>query len=1138
MKKKIGIITLILSILFIGGISVLAYFNLTTSSNNITISKDLTGDIIEIESFDSLITYAKNETYNNSSESSTISDNSQNRKALKFQNDIVLYNDLYITADTNLDLAGYNLYLNGYKLIYNNKFYGTFQIYSSKEGSYIIPEQVIVATSDDTITYTDRTDASEGSIEIYTPNAVVTTNKNISCKILNNYASSEEDEETKELSGYIKVVSSSNLYLAYDAFKLISEKLLTYTDERVANIDLTTLASNSKITTSDNVSTFDSSLFMPNRVVNNVCYCAYSDISHTSCAFANGSLDLPFTYYNYSNISIEYESSNEDILSNLGIITLPDDEKDVTLTINIKLDDKVIATSEVVLHIINPDNNEASEKQAQTLVLETLKKYYNSESNLYRLDHDLILPKKIGESTITYTPYVKSSDSDATTIFDGDATTYKAISSNSYIKDVDGDTDNNYVLLSPNSSLKALQIKINTDTDTTGVTLYVRAACVDTVISNESTLAKNLLNEWYGGKITIYKTDDNYSNQELYSLNDIDTTLYPNITSLHYKLTNDSNRLYTLTDSTDTSKGLLEVTSGKTPEVYIQDVLLTCVFVINGKDISIDLSIEVKQGSDETISSFMPYYYYYSDYIKNNTNNYVDFDIEIPLAYSTTGPIVLFDFVTLTSAYKDPGEETGTTYDSSVINQTSAIRVKLYYNKNSYLLDSPEKGKSYKDIFDKYLTDNNISLSNILSYGDAKWIIVYNLSEVANENQSMGLLYNYKMKVSDNWSTYCYSTTTKQYLTTFTLAGALHYGTDIKDETFYKWIYDSFNLNVNDDNAYTIGDYTKAINYSAGTSTTKGKYVLVDWLNQNVAVDVTSDDTLDSVSDFTGIKYLKGTHSVNLTGMLTSETSAISICQELATLTNLEELILKDCTGVTEGFDTSNYTENDNDSLSRFNALTNLSTLNVEGCNIYQFDFLENLTWLNDVHIENQVVDSSSDSTLSIFYGSNGLTNYWVFADITLTGVSVYNTYAGTGEVLFEESKTINDYTRLKNGIFYQSQLKTGVAVSSLYSSFSTTPSDYLLAKSYNSNTVSNATIVWSFVEYEKTSDTAIDKTKKYYTKNDGSYTEVTSPNVEDISLYYEKYDDTTADAFQVTYSFTLSGKSISFSIKFNVERY
>ena len=1136
MKKKIIILLSILSIILIVSVSAFAYFNLTTSSNDLAITKDLNSDTIEIESFDSLITYAKNETYNNKDESSTISDTSANRKALKLKNDIVLYNDLYITADVNLDLAGYTLYLNGYRLIYNNKFYGTFQIYSSKSGSYIIPEQVIVTTNDDTLTYTDRTEALEGYIEIYTPNAVVTTNSNITCKVLNNYTDSTKSEETKTLSNYIKVINSSNLYLAYDAYKLVSEKLLNYTDERLDNIDLTTLSTSSNITSTDNIYTINCKLYIPTRSINSTSYCAYSNTEH-ACAYVTETLDLPFAYYNYSNVSIEYESSNTDIVSNLGIVTIPSKEEDVTLTINIKLDDSVIATSSVVLHVVNTTDAESSNKLALTFAYEAIKKYYNTESNLYRFDHDLILPKKIASSTITYTPYVKSTDSDASTIFDGDTDTYKASSSTSSIKDVDGDDSSNYVLLSPNSSLKALQINVKTnDSDTTSITKYAKAACIDTVISNESTLAKNLLNEWYGGKITINKTDDNYSTQELYSLADIDTSTYPNITSLHYKLTNDSNKLYTVEDATDTVSGLLSVTSGKNPENYIQDVLLTCVFVINGKDISIDLSIEVTNGSDETISSFMPYYYYYNDYVKNNSNNYFDSNVEIPLSYSTTGPVVLFDFVTLDSSYEDPGEETGTTYDSSVINQSSALRVKLYYNKNSYLLDEPSKGSSYKDIFDKYLTDNNLTLKDILSYGDAKWIIVYNVSYVSNSNTSMGLIYNYKMKLTDSWTTYCYSTTTKQYLTTFTLAGVLHYGTEIKNETFYKWIYDSFNTNVSSDTTYTLGDYTKAVNYALGTSSAEGKYILVDWLSQNVSLDVTSDSTLANVTDFSGIKYLAGCHTINLTGKLTNESSAISICQEIAELSNLETLILKNCTGVTDGFDTSTYTANDNDSISRFSALKNLTNLDVQGCNIYTFDFLDSMNWLSEVHIENQTVDSNS--TLSIFYGSNGLTNYSVFGDLTLSGVSVYNTTSGTGEVLFEESKTINDYTRLKNGVLYQSQLKNGVAISNLYSSFSTTASDYLLAQSYNSYTVYNASITWSFVEYEKTSDTTVDTTKTYYTRSGSTYTQVTSPKVEDISLYYEKYTDTTAKCFQVTYSFTLNSQSISFSVKFSVERY
>lgn len=1115
-------------------VGVFAYFNLTKASTSITINKDLNSDVINITSFDDLIKYAKNETYNYNSEvDSSITDTSANRKTLQLQNDIVLTNSLIITADVNLDLNGKTLYLNGYSLNYNHKFYGTFQLYSSVENAIIIPEQVELVND----TYQDIKDGNEGQIVIYTPNAVVTTNKNITCKVLNNYTDSTASVETKDLTSYIKVVESSSLATCYDAYNLISEKLLNYTDTRPDKVSLDQLkVDSSTITQTDNKYTFASSLFIPTRTTGETSYCDYESSSH-ACSFVFSDLDLPFTYYNYEGVSISYASSDTSVLSNYGkIVSLPSTSKDVTLTATISINGEEVSTSAFLLHVVNSSSSSEMIKVSKTMVYERIKNHYNDEKKLYNFNREIILPSKIGDNTtITYVPYTKTTSSDGKTIFDGDDTKYKSLGSSSVTE-----TQDDMVNFSPTTELGALEVTIKNGETTS--TFYIKCSSENDGITTESSIAKNLLNEWYGGTITLEKTEDasthksNYDTKELYALEDINTTTYPGITSLKYEIINDSHGLYQLTDISSSNRKLLSVVDGQTPENYVQESILSCVFVINGRTVNIHLNIKVKTAGDETINAFMPYYYYYDEYVKNNYNNYISTSFELPFAYSSSGPIVVFDIATIPDSYNEYSENTDDKIISiDYINKSSGITLKLYYNGQvQYTFTRPTDGSSYTTLLDSYLSTNNLTLANILSYGDAKWIFSINIADVSNSNTSLALIYNYKSNSNtQNWITYCEGTTAAQILTKFTLAGVLHYGSDVTNETFYKWIYDNYSSS---DETYTTGDYTKS---TSDAST--GKYVLIDWLSQDVTIDATSDSVISSITDFTGIQYLKGTTYLDLTGLITDSDTAVSLAREIAKMSNLQTLILKNCTGFTEGFNTSTNTANDNDSISRFVNLKNLSTLNLEGCNIYEFDFLDQMTWLSEVYIANQQV--SSDSSLSTFYGSTGITNYWVFSDLSSYGVSLYNTKAGSGDALFSEQKTINDYTRLKNGIVYQSQLKQGVDITKLYSSFSTTATDYLLAQSYNSTSVTNAKIEWSYIEYLLTSDSEIDSSKTYYTREFSSsdnkyiYTAVSNPTLDDIGLYYEKYDKTTAEGFQVTYTFTLGSINVNLTVKFDVTR-
>ena len=1061
-KKLIIIFSFAISVIMIVSISAFAYFAISNSST-LTINRDLNDDIIEISSFDELIEYSKATKYNDHNESSDVSSDTASRRTLQLKKDIILHNNIEITTDCNIDLNEKKLYLNGYNLSINHAYYGTYQLYDGT----IYPEQITVS-DDGTITAKD--DATSGVISINTPNAII---------INNGLTSKSITGTTLALSNCIHTYSFSSLYAGYYALYTVADNLVDYADLRPNKLLPGNIKEGTTISKTENTYTFNSSLFIPKRSDNTYYSFIYKDI------------DLPFNYLNFDDIIIEYSSNTKTVVSDFGEVTLPSTSNNsVTLTANVKYNGNIIATSTFNLHVINPDSD-AILDAAEEIFYSRILDHYDSENEIYVFDREVFLPKLIGSATLSYTPYKESTADGAVAIFN-DSKKYLSLG-DSNVSDF-----NDYIVdFSPTSESAALRVVITKGTSTK--TIYIKMTSSNMVVNNEYSIAKDIINDWYGGKITLTKTDENnYSTKILKQYSDIDHEKYPTVTALNYTIINDTHNLYGITSN------ILGVNTGKHPENYVQNVMLSCNFTINGKNIPIQIPVVVDLNESTLANEFLPYYTYYDELVKYSYNNYVSQSFEMPFAYSATGPIICYDFAVLPSGYDSKSDKTLTEINPAI---ADAFKVKLYYNGSVQKTFTYSNNTSYTAQLDSALADLNITLQQIFAYGDAKWIYELDIEKVPNSNTNMALIYNYKMTYAANaWTIYCENNTDDQKITKFVLAGILHHGSDVVDETFYKWIYDNFTILTdtnNDKLVYTIGDYNKA-----KTDSSTGKYVIIDWLEQNVAVDYTTDSTIGSINDFTGLQFLVGTKYLNLTGAITDATIAINVAREISKMRNLETLILKNCSGFTDGKITWAAENTDNDSISRFVKLKNLKVLNVEGCNIVLFDFMDSMTWLNEVHIANQVVDSNQ--YYSNIYGNRGIVNLWIFGDLTDAGVKVYNTYQGTGEVLFEEQKDLNDYLRLKQGVVYQSKLAYGVDIKNLFSSFSTTVTDYHMDKYYRNNVSGGQLNITSKeIKFEPVLNTTYlkagtyDANATYYVINVDGYSIVETNKEADFASYY-----------------------------------
>jgi hypothetical protein len=473
-------------VVLVAAISAFAYFKLS-SDKDITVNHNLTNDVINISSFSDLVNYSKATEYNDHNESSDLSSELDNetaaRRTLKFTADIILHNNVEITTDCNIDLNGNKLYLNGYNLYFNHGYYGTFQFYSSSSDvGKIYPKQIVI--NDDVIS--EATDATSGSISINTPHAIVITNNLMVYSIAGS---------SLQLSDYVITVSMENSYVGYNALYLVADALVDYSDIRPSKLIPSQIRPGSEtgITLTNDVCEFDSSLFIPERTNGNVYSFVYRDI------------DLPFNYLDYKDITIEYESSNPNVISNFGEVTLPSLPSDVTLTANVKMNGKVIATATFDLKVINP-SSDAILNAVKEIIYSRIQDHYDSTEELYVFNREILLPSKVGDATISYTPYKVSTQDGATTLFDGDSTKYLSLGPTNVT------TYNDYLVdFSPTSESAAIEVKIANGV--TSSTFYIKMTSANMIVNNEASIAKDIINEWYGGKIELNKTGDVYGNK-------------------------------------------------------------------------------------------------------------------------------------------------------------------------------------------------------------------------------------------------------------------------------------------------------------------------------------------------------------------------------------------------------------------------------------------------------------------------------------------------------------------------------------------------------------------------------------------------------------------------------------------------
>ena len=448
------------------------------------------------------------------------------------------------------------------------------------------------------------------------------------------------------------------------------------------------------------------------------------------------------------------------------------------------------------------------------------------------------------------------------------------------------------------------------------------------------------------------------------------------------------------------------------------------------------------------------------------------------------------------------------------------MKISLYYDSNDHIISYTE-GESFTNNFDAWLTTNGLDLVSLASYSDIKWIFYLDPKEIQDSNTQLLMMFNYKFKGATNWTRYEASilttneegaTITRKYLTEPNVAllsvkGGIFYDTSsskdncVKDIVFFKWIYNTFN--PGDDILSDSCDISKLI-------------IPQDWLTIDISLDVTSNDILKNVNDFSGIGNLKYVSAVNLSG----KTLTSSQLESISNMERVLDLNISNC-GVTDA-----------SAIFRMNSI---KALNISNNQIKSFDGITNMSSLEVVYLYSQTnVDTSN-------YGSQGICNYQTFYDLLRNGTQVYNYVSNGVPIIFADNNDVNDYKRLKS-ITYQDRLKKGIDITMLYSSSNYGKLDNL--KPGNLGLVNNTDTVFTwgyegdtnegtkYMEADVVVGNSI--TGTYYELIDGEYKVTTDTSFALDKVYYEQITKYNARYFYAKHVY--SGNILL--VKYYVERY
>lgn len=1001
------LVAVLLVVLLAGAATTFAYFTWIRSADP-ALSLDTTAQVIEVGSFRELFQASQAEAYLDGADVSQST--SPSRRTLKLTQSIRMPADLVITADVHLDLGGYDLLTDGHTLTFRHTYHGAVIM----SGGRVILDG-----------------SGKGGVLADTPNAAVFFD-GITVGTL-----SADGAFSEAAAGeHLQILSADPSYIAYHFFRSVAAAMA---DESNLLLPADAYAEIAGRTA------FAPELFLGSTGTECSAHPAQP------CSYVLADLDLPVRYLGYPGVSVTYTTENGVLLPDGRLVGTGAETLTATVTVTSGSAETVYRCSFLL------DAPDLSTEDARAAVAESLAARYLwrfwvesttdgetvTEVKSYVLNRDIQLPtvfSTLPGVVLQYSGYAE----------DGSQTFPRA--------DEEPERTAATVLFIPTTDTVKLTLRVLRSSDEG--TLRSREFSVSSTntftVRSAVTLANDLLKKWYGTEITVTANGDgsySYSGADdgssfagslpLYGMEYYRThadgayaVAYPGVKRIAYSVVygNTKEQYYAITEGTDGNSRFAVVT-GK-PEEDAGRTFLNVQLLVeyNGEDseVTLQIPVECALGTGGGGNRFLPYYSVFNRLSTDATGEYTLSAFSMPFNYQRDLPLVCYGFAAQSGTAEDL-QKVVSALGMVFVDHTGKETVLVGKTVTRTITESDGTEweltfLSFSDALDALLPGGS-DLRSEAESGTAYFRITIDKDQVPVTNTGVRLVYQYRMSyAAEEWSLY-------HLFSDFTVPGILHYGSDILDENFFLWLYNSFR--ISGDAIDAVGDHV----------------IYTDWLGQNVPLDFanSTDPYLRATVDFTGIRYMTGTQQVNLSGAVVSA----GVLREIAQMRSLLSLDLSDCGIVLAAGADNPFAAWCDASTS---ALTNLRELHLESNRINSFLWLSELCSAVAVNLENIYLSGNIPGTGdadNVFYGSDGLSNYGVYQELLNIGIQVWSGGTKEAPVLFADSRSASQIYLNLHRLVYQNKLPASASLAEILSQFSTDPLDYGLTSTASNRSYS-----------------------------------------------------------------------------------